>query len=847
MATLKPRWVPRVRLALGLFALMALPAVAWSDSGSYGYLRVVEGSATLMQAGSGTRTPAEINQPVLVGDHLWVPSRSRVEIVLADGNLVRLDGGSELVLERLAASPDANDRATVLRLLEGNMQLAVLHESLGEELPRIETPNATIYVQDFGIFRISSDQGTWTELVVRRGKAEVVTDRGSDVVRADEQAYIEGDDRTASSDVQAAGSYDSLERWAQRLDDDARTDVRYVDDNLRYSAAPLARHGSWVNYEGDHYWRPRVDAGWRPYWHGRWAYTPSGMTWVSYEPWGWVPYHYGSWDYVPVHGWVWRPGYTYAPAWVYWYWGPSYTGWCPVGYYTRYYGRHSGFGSGFRFGVYGWAGGDWGHYNHWTFVPGSYFRGYRRGYRDGYRDGWKDAGWRDHWDVRRHAVPVDDLRRSRVPMDRGIITTDTKPLKPEILEDPRGVERALRDHPTARRIRGGDGNADLPDVTPFVARKPELPPTVVRSVVGDKDGNQLDGTPLRPSTLGRKDDSGPRVAGRTPEDDKPGYGEPSSRPRIILGDGDRPQSTGSTPETKDGRSPRVVGCPSPSDPGGAPRPGSDSRGDDGGAIRVVPRGEQPTKDVPGRPGVRESSPRGSRPDAKDDGGAPRPDRGGTIRVVPRGEQPTKDAPGRPTVRESSPRSGRPEASDPGGAPRPDRGSRSVTRAVPQERNQTRPETKSPRWIDLGPSGSSEPEPRPSSKDRDRGGYARPETRTDRFPEWRGPEASRPEARQPSVRPERKPYEGARPEPRVAPRVYEPKRSERPSYSPPPSRDRGGYEPRARSAPRNDSPSVRPGGSDRSSRQPSAKPSEGGGSSGRTRSSRPRGDGNKDRQ
>src|SRR5262245_33924953 len=106
----KKMLVSSLALAVGLLALAAAPAAA--DNGSYGYFRVVEGSATLLQGGD-ERTSAEINQPVLAGDRISVPDRSRVEIVLADRNLLRLDGGSELVLERLAASSDSNDRATV--------------------------------------------------------------------------------------------------------------------------------------------------------------------------------------------------------------------------------------------------------------------------------------------------------------------------------------------------------------------------------------------------------------------------------------------------------------------------------------------------------------------------------------------------------------------------------------------------------------------------------------------------------------------------------------------------------------------------------------------------------------
>ncbi|HEV8579302.1 MAG TPA: DUF6600 domain-containing protein [Thermoanaerobaculia bacterium] len=615
----KKMLVPILALATGLLAL-AMPAAA--ETGSYGYFRVVEGSATLMQAGTDERSSAEINQPVLGGDRIWVPDRSRIELVLADRNILRLDGGSELVLERLAASPDRNDRATVLRLLEGNLQLVVTQDSLGDELPRIETPNATIYPQNFGVYRVTADREGWSEVVVRRGTAEVVTDRGTSRVRADEEAIIDGD-RYAGVEVREAGGFDTLERWARQLDDDyAAADLRYVDDNLRYAAAPLARYGSWVTVDGSPYWRPRVAAGWSPYWQGRWAYTPIGLTWISSEPWGWVPYHYGSWDYLPAYGWVWQPGYVFAPAWVYWYWGPSYVGWCPTGYYTRYYGPRFGGGFGFRFGVYGWAGGDWGHFHHWNFVHSGYFD-YRAGYRQGYRDGY----WDGRRDVRRYAVQIDH-DTVRGALERGIITTDTKPLRPSTWTKPDDAWRALR------VAHNGPGAAELPDVSSFVARKPDLPANVARVVRAEGNTNALDGTPLKPSTLGRGNARRAEAGAVKPGGDSGWSNRVGSQPSISLGDdGPRGASRQPTSQTKpmarsgssstqaeegsegsNGRRRIVIekpGRPAPESDGGAPRP------------RRVEIDSNPGTSSAEAPAARGRSARPA-PDA--DGGAPRPDR-----------------------------------------------------------------------------------------------------------------------------------------------------------------------------------------------------------------------------
>jgi FecR protein len=457
--------------AAAALLLLAAPAAADRD-GSYGYFRVIEGSATVTQAGSGTRAAAELNQPVLAGDRLWVPRNGRLEVVLSDGNLLRVDGDTELLFERLADSPDSDDRQTVLRLLDGNIQLVVWRGS--GEPPRIDTPNATVYVQDEGRYRIGTGDEEWTEVVVREGYAEVVTERGSAVVREDEQAWVDGV-RDPRVDVDDADARDGLERWAERLDDEYESDgdrYAYLDPDLRYQGSSLHRYGSWVNYNHSWVWRPRVALGWRPYHLGRWAYTPAGYFWITSEPWGWVPYHYGTWDYVPAYGWLWYPGRTFAPAWVYWYWGSSHIGWCPVGYYTHWYNR--GWGGGFRWGTYGWVSGHWGLYDDWNFVAYDHFR--RR-------------------DLHRWARGGRDLRETRPGgLGRGILTTDTRSLTPDRLGNPRDVQEVLRRRDVTPRGAGGD----LPDVTPFIERRNELPPEVMRRVAVERPGDAPEGSPMRP-------------------------------------------------------------------------------------------------------------------------------------------------------------------------------------------------------------------------------------------------------------------------------------------------------------------------------------------------------------
>ena len=474
-------------LGLIIAALMASPAPsAAQDQTSYGFVRVIEGRADLKQASSSTLVELVANYPLMVADEIRVPFGSRVETLLPDGTYLRLDGDSELSFQHLALSADSEDQLNVLRLLQGEIQLVLPNDVASSEAFRVDTQNASVYLQNRGTYRIRTNGSDWSEIVVREGFAEVVTEQGSSIVRSGEQVLVEG----ATSPlvrVERAGTRDELERWGDELLAQFNpSDSRYVDPGLAYASAPLARNGHWVSVGGRSAWRPNVTAGWRPYHAGWWVHSPSGLTWVSTEPWGWVTYHYGGWDLAPGWGWVWYPGPVYSPASVFWYWGPTYVGWVPRPYYTNYYwpSYRPTWGFGFRHGVFGWAGGSPRHWANWTFCQHRHF-GHNRGPQVAHHGSYHHSG----------AQLSNMGALQEVP--RGIIATDTRALTPDLWNRPEAAMNAL----TASRTRasGNRGGADLPDVTPWVARSRNLP-SRVEQAVGPRIGGGS--TLSRASTVG---------------------------------------------------------------------------------------------------------------------------------------------------------------------------------------------------------------------------------------------------------------------------------------------------------------------------------------------------------
>lgn len=451
-------------LRAGFLALLLAAAACPSEAaGTYGYFRTVEGYSSLTQADSKARVEIVPNYPLLVEDRVQVSGGARLETVLPDGSLLRLAGETEIFFERLALSGDREDEQTLLQLIQGEMQLVVSSASSTIEELRIDTVNATVYVSREGAYRVATDGRAWSEVVVREGWLEVVTERGSIIVRAGEQALIDGERRPRVT-LAAAAPLDSLERWGEELTRQAAAaGSQYVDPQLSYSAASLQGAGEWISVGTTYAWRPYTAAGWRPYTRGWWTYTPSGITWVSTEPWGWLTHHYGSWSYWPAYGWVWYPGYTYYPATVYWYWGPSYVAWIPWGYYHYYYRPYSWhFSFGFHYGIYGWAGGYPGYWADWTFCPVPYF---------------------GHHGGQKHYASGAALatRGTLQEVPQGVITTDTRGLSRETWNNSNAAIDRLKARATRAQWNERAGG-ELVDVTDFVARREKLSESVKRAV-----------------------------------------------------------------------------------------------------------------------------------------------------------------------------------------------------------------------------------------------------------------------------------------------------------------------------------------------------------------------------
>lgn len=315
-----------------------LPAL--SSSGQEGYysrsfarLSYVKGDVYIQRASDLGYEEGVVNLPIVAGDMLGT-REGRTEIHFSKKNYLRMDYDTQVEIVNL---PRRGEDLVKLHLLTGNIYLRInFLES--EKSFEIHTPDVSFYILDEGLYRINVRESGETELFVYGGAVEAAGEKGSLLVESEQRLVVsEGHFRTGPTFFYTSLDDDFAE-WNEYRDSllKKRITRTYLPSELSEYEAELANNGWWV-YEPPYgyVWVPYVyHYEWRPYFYGRWVWYPIiGWTWVSYESWGWCVYHYGRWHWRRGLGWHWVPTRVWGPAWVSWYWGYDYIGWCPISYY----------------------------------------------------------------------------------------------------------------------------------------------------------------------------------------------------------------------------------------------------------------------------------------------------------------------------------------------------------------------------------------------------------------------------------------------------------------------------------------------------------------------------------
>jgi hypothetical protein len=329
-------------LAVVLFA-MAGVAIAQQEPVQLapGVARVslIHSDVSMQRGDSGDWVAATLNTPVVAGDQVSTGERSRGEIQLDFANILRMDSDATAKIANLTRT------RIQVQVGKGLTTYSVLKGS--EADAEIDTPNVSVHPLKVGSYRIQVNSDSETQVIVRKGEADVTTPQGSTHVNSGEIITIDGTDNPQYQTASAPHT-DDWDKFNQDRDHLIGSAESWRNTNRYYTGSEdLDAYGHWARYPGyGSVWVPVQGSDWAPYRDGRWVWEPYyGWTWVSYEPWGWAPYHYGRW-FLYDGSWCWWPGPVYGYRSYYPVWAPAY-----VSFFGFGFGHVS---VGFGFGRFGW-------------------------------------------------------------------------------------------------------------------------------------------------------------------------------------------------------------------------------------------------------------------------------------------------------------------------------------------------------------------------------------------------------------------------------------------------------------------------------------------------------------
>jgi len=325
-------------------------------------ISLTQGDVSTQRGDSGEWAAAVINAPIVSGDKVSTGDNARAELQLDFANMLRLGDRAQATIANITRNQ------IQVQIGEGIANYDVLRGS--EADAEIDTPNVAIRPNRGGAsLRVIVNSNDETEVIVRRGDAQISTQQGNTQVGQGQIITIHGTGDDTAYKVADAPPNDDWDSWIRERDNRIENAKSWNHTDRYYTGSEdLDAYGQWKTVpEYGQVWQPVQDPGWAPYRNGNWVWEPYyGWTWVPVEPWGWAPYHYGRWMYEDS-AWVWWPGPVVGAPYYRPLWAPA---------YVSFFGFGGGVGVsvGFGFASFGWL----------PLGPGDYCHPWWGGYRDHY-------------------------------------------------------------------------------------------------------------------------------------------------------------------------------------------------------------------------------------------------------------------------------------------------------------------------------------------------------------------------------------------------------------------------------------------------------------------------------
>jgi len=256
-------------LAVAFLVFIPLGLSAQSDTPSKGYyadsyarLSYLNGDVFVQRtSGLGTEK-AEANLALIQGDQLGT-ANGQAEVQFGHQNYLRLDQNSKVKFALLPTQ--GNDRITI-QVLEGNAYLRI--GSLArEKAVEVDTPDASYYVLDEGLYRFNVSLNKQTEVLVFAGSLEAAGQAGSVMVRGQE-SLIASDGKMLGDPAPFTPRSDNFDQWNESRDAlfAQKSTPRHLPSELSDYEEELDQNGQWTYEEPyGNVWVPYgIDNDWRP-------------------------------------------------------------------------------------------------------------------------------------------------------------------------------------------------------------------------------------------------------------------------------------------------------------------------------------------------------------------------------------------------------------------------------------------------------------------------------------------------------------------------------------------------------------------------------------------------------
>ena len=205
----------RLTVVVGILTLMlfALANVSGQEDAhgaevSSGVARIslIHGDVSTQRGDSGDWAAAALNQPIMSSDKVSTGVRSRTEVQLDQANILRLGDNT---LTTVAGLTRTQIQVQVAR---GLVDYTVFKGS--EADVEIDTANVAIHpARADGIYRVEVNSEGETQIVVRRGEAEISTPQGSTHLEKGRMMIVRGTAEEAQFKEEEAPSKDSWDSW----------------------------------------------------------------------------------------------------------------------------------------------------------------------------------------------------------------------------------------------------------------------------------------------------------------------------------------------------------------------------------------------------------------------------------------------------------------------------------------------------------------------------------------------------------------------------------------------------------------------------------------------------------